>query len=198
MKVLIGCEYSGRVRDAFIAQGHEAMSCDLLPTDRPGPHYQGDVRDVLGDGWDMAIFHPDCTYLTRAGTWCLNRPDQHAPRALMGQPRWAAMWQAVEFFELLRAAPIPRIAVENPRPNHHVTPRIGKPDQVVQPWQFGHGETKATGLWLKNLPPLLPTNVVDGRHGRVYLMSPGPDRAKARSLTYQGIADAMAAQWGAL
>jgi hypothetical protein len=198
VKVLVGCEYSGRVRDAFIAAGHDAMSCDLLPTDRPGPHYQGDVLDVIDREWDLAIFHPDCTYLTRAGQWCLNRPDQHAPRALMGAPRWAAMWDAVAFFETLRDADIPRIAIENPRPNNHAAARIGRPTQVVQPWQFGHGESKATGLWLKNLPPLVPTDIVDGRHGRVHLMSPGPGRAKARSLTYQGIADAMATQWGAL
>lgn len=172
------------------------MSCDLLPTDVPGPHYQGDVRDILGDGWDLMVAHPDCTYLCRAGQRWLNAPTDARPGKLKGLPRWAATWSAVQFFLELRDAPIERIAIENPRPGSHVAPDIGKPDQVIQPWQFGHGETKATGLWLRNLPPLLPTDIVEGRENRVHRMPPSPDRWKLRSTTFAGIAAAMAQQWG--
>jgi len=198
MRVLIACEYSGVVRDAFLAAGHDALSCDLLPTEKPGPHHQGDVRDILGDGWDLMIAHPDCTYLCRAGQRWLRAPDDDRPGKLKGAPRYRAMHEAVAFFLQMLEAPIPRIAVENPRPNNEVTPYIGKPTQVIQPWQFGHGETKATGLWLKNLPPLEPTNVVDGRENRVHKMPPGPDRWKERSRTFTGIGAAMAHQWGEL
>lgn len=196
MKVLVACEYSGTVRDAFLARGHDAMSCDLLPTDVPGPHYQGDVRDILDKDWDLMVAHPDCTYLCRAGQrWLHAEPDER-PGKLKGLPRYHAMWEAVQFFRTLQNAPIPMIAVENPRPNSEVVPFIGKPTQVIQPWEHGHGETKATGLWLKGLPEIVPTNVVAGRHGAVWRMGPSPDRWKLRSITYPGIAAALAAQWG--
>lgn len=174
------------------------MSVDLLPSDSDfGPHYQGDVRDVLGDGWDLGIFHPPCTYLANSSVrwlWLdrsINKPDPM---------RWANMVEGAEFFRELFLADLPRIAVENPIMHKHArnVTRLGPADQYVQPWMFGEGETKATGLWLKNLPNLVPTNIVEGRHQAVHLMSPGPDRWKKRSITYQGIADAMAAQWGNL
>jgi hypothetical protein len=181
MRVLVACEYSGTVRDAFIARGHDAMSCDLLPTERPGPHYQGDVFDIIGDGWDMMIAHPPCTHLAVSGArWWKDKVREQA--------------EALYFVDLLMHAPIPRIAIENPVSK--ISTAIRKPDQIVQPWQFGHGETKATCLWLKGLPKLVPTKVVDGREARIHMMSPGPDRWKERSRTYQGIADAMASQWG--
>lgn len=183
MKVLVACEYSGTVRDAFIAAGHDAMSCDLLPTDVPGPHYQGDVRDVLGDSWDLMIAHPPCTHLAVSGArWFHLKQAEQA--------------EALDFVRLLLAAPIPRIALENPV--SIISSRIRKPDQVIQPWQHGHGEKKATCLWLKNLPVLRPSNIVDGREARIHRMPPSPDRWKLRSTTYAGIAAAMAAQWGVL
>ena len=183
MRILVACEYSGTVRDAFRALGHDAMSCDLLPTERPGPHYQGSVLDILDDGWDMLVGHPPCTHLAVSGArwWKDKREEQQ---------------QALAFVHLLMGASIPRIAIENPV--SIISTAIRKPDQIVQPWQFGHGETKATCLWLMGLPKLVPTNVVDGREQRIHKMSPGPDRWKERSRTYQGIADAMAAQWGNL
>jgi hypothetical protein len=213
MRVLVACEYSGTVRDAFLARGHEVMSCDLLPTESPGPHYQGDVRHVLREPRrffsgpiDLMIAHPDCTYLCRAGQRWLHAPADERPGKLKGLPRYHATWEAVQFFRLLHDAPIERIAVENPRPGSHVVEFIGKPDQVVQPWQFGHGEVKATGLWLENLPPLAPTSVLpvtgsngeDFREAKVHRASPSADRWKLRSLTYSGLAAAMADQWGSL
>lgn len=181
MNVLVACEYSGAVRDAFIRAGHKAMSCDMLPTDVPGPHYQGDVRDVLDDGWDLMIAHPPCTHLAVSGArWFKHKQQEQA--------------EALDFVRLLLDAPIPRIALENPI--SIISSRIRKPDQVIQPWQFGHGETKATCLWLKNLPLLKPTNIVEGREPRVHRMAPGPDRWKERSRTYAGIAEAMSLQWG--
>jgi site-specific DNA-cytosine methylase len=180
MKVLVACEYSGTVRDAFIAAGHNAMSCDLLPTDKDGPHYQGDVRDVLRDGWDLMIAHPPCTHLAVSGARWFHLKQQEQAEAL-------------DFVRLLLDAPIPRIALENPV--SIISSRIRKPDQVIQPWQFGHGETKATCLWLKGLPKLVPTNVVDGRENRIHRMPPSKDRWKLRSTTFQGIANAMAKQW---
>jgi hypothetical protein len=180
MKVLVACEYSGTVRDAFIAAGHDAMSCDLLPTDKEGPHYQGDVRDVLRDGWDLMIAHPPCTHLAVSGARWFHLKQQEQAEAL-------------DFVRLLLDAPIPRIALENPV--SIISSRIRKPDQVIQPWQFGHGETKATCLWLKGLPKLVPTNVVDGRENRIHRMPPSKDRWKLRSTTFQGIANAMAKQW---
>ena len=181
MKVLIACEYSGAVRDAFIAQGHDAISCDILPTDAPGPHYQGDVRDILEDGFDLMVAHPPCTHLAVSGArWFKDKQVEQA--------------EALDFVRLLLAAPIDKIALENPI--SIISSRIRKPNQIIQPWQFGHGETKATCLWLKNLPKLQPTQIVDGREAKVHRMSPGPDRWKERSKTYQGIAEAMAQQWG--
>ena len=183
MKILVGCEFSGVVRDAFIARGHDAMSCDIMETEAPGPHYRGDVRDVLDGGWDLAIFHPPCTDLAVSGSrWFKEKlADGRQQRS-------------IEFFMLLAGANIPRIAVENPISIMSTVWR--KPDQIIQPWQFGHGETKATCLWLKNLPLLRPTNIVDGREARIHKMPPRPDRWKMRSVTYRGIASAMADQWG--
>ena len=181
MKVLVACEYSGRVRDAFLALGHEALSCDLLPSDAPGPHYKGDVRDVLGAGWDLMIAHPPCTHLAVSGArWFKDKKIEQAA--------------ALSFVRLLLAAPINRIALENPI--SVISSHIRKPDQIIQPWQFGHGETKATCLWLKGLPHLVPTNIVEGREAKVHRLPPSEDRWKIRSTTYKGIAEAMANQWG--
>jgi len=179
-KVLVACEYSGRVRDAFIKHGCDATSCDLLPTDQEGPHYQGDVLDIINDGWDLMIAHPPCTHLAVSGArWFYKKQKEQA--------------EALNFVRTLLDAPINHIALENPV--SIISSKIRKPDQIIQPWMFGHGETKATCLWLKNLPKLEPTNIVDGRENTIHKMSPSPDRWKLRSLTYQGIADAMAAQW---
>ena len=188
MRVLIACEYSGTVRDAFIAKGHDAMSCDLLPTDKPGPHYQGDVFDVINDGWDLMIAHPPCTHLAVSGArWFKDKVTEQA--------------EALDFVRKLMNADIGRICIENPV--SIISSRIRKPDQTIQPWQFGHGETKRTCLWLKGLPNLTPTNVVKdemmllpkNERERLHYLPPSPDRWKLRSTTYQGIADAMAAQW---
>lgn len=198
MRILVACEYSGRVRDAFIRHGHEAMSCDILPTDNPGPHYQGDVRDILDDGWDLMVAHPPCTYMTNSGvTWLHKDPT-----------RWAKLDDAAAFFKMLLDAPIEKIAVENPIMHKYARERIGgvKQTQVVQPWMFGHMEQKATCLWLKNLPPLVPTNNVkaemlqlpDNERQRLHYLPPSADRWKLRSTTYMGVAEAMANQWGAL
>lgn len=183
MKVLIACEYSGRVRDAFIKIGHDAMSCDLLPTEVDGPHYQGDLRDVLNDGWDLMVCHPPCTHLAVSGA-------RHFAAKLAS----GVQQEALEFVRLLLNAPIPRIALENPI--SIISSQIRKPDQVIQPWMFGHGEVKATCLWLKGLPKLIPTNIVEGREARVHKMPPGPNRWKERSRTLEGVAAAMAEQWG--
>lgn len=180
MRVLVACEFSGVVRDAFIARGHDAMSCDLLPTERPGPHYQGDVRELLTEDFGLMVAHPPCTHLAVSGArWFAGKLAEQA--------------EAIEFVRALLDAPIPRIALENPV--SIISSRIRKPDQTIQPWQFGHGEVKATCLWLKNLPPLVPTNIVEGREARVHKMPPGPERWRERSRTFQGIADAMAEQW---
>jgi site-specific DNA-cytosine methylase len=180
MKVLVACEFSGIVRDAFIARGHDAMSCDLLPTEKPGPHYQGDVFDIINDGWDMMIAHPPCTHLAVSGArWFAEKKMEQET--------------ALDFVRKLLASPPPKIALENPI--SIISSRIRRPDQVIQPWMFGHGDTKATCLWLKNLPKLTPTNIVEGRTSRVHHEPPGPERWKNRSRTYQGIAEAMAAQW---
>lgn len=180
MKVLVACEFSGVVRSAFADAGHDAWSCDLLPTDLPGNHIQGDVCDILDDGWDMMIAHPPCTYLAVSGArWFKDRQEEQV--------------QALEFVRTLLNAPIEHIALENPV--SIISSRIRKPDQYIQPWQFGHGETKRTCLWLQNLPLLNPTCIVEGREGRVWKESPGPDRWKRRSITYPGIAKAMAQQW---
>lgn len=198
MKVLVACEYSGRVRDAFLALDHDAMSCDLLPTDVAGPHYQGDVRDVLHDGWDLMIAHPPCTYLASSGLhWNTKRPE----RAQQTE-------EALEFVRLLLDAPIPRIALENPI--GCISTRIRKPEQVIQPYWFGDDASKSTCLWLKNLPPLRPTNFIEGRivggkrrwanqtDSGQNRLGPSDDRWKKRSETYRGIAQAMAEQWGNL
>lgn len=183
MRVLVACEFSGVVRDAFLRAGHEALSCDFLDSETPGPHYKGDVRDIIGQNWDLMVAHPPCTHLAVSGArWFKDKlPEQAA---------------ALEFVRMLLNAPIPRLALENPI--SIISSRIRKPDQTIQPWQFGHGEVKATCLWLKNLPPLVPTNVVAGREAKIHRMPPSPDRWKNRSRTYRGIADAMADQWGAL
>lgn len=184
MRVLIACEYSGAVRDAFIAAGHDAVSCDLLETEKPGrPHYQGDVRDILHDGWDLMIAHPPCTHLAVSGARWFNEKRQEQE-------------ESIEFVKLLMNAPIPMIAIENPV--SIISSRIRKPSQIIQPWQFGHGETKATCLWLKGLPRLRPTNIVAGRENRIHRIPPGPARWKERSRTFPGIAQAMAEQWGKL
>ncbi len=181
MRILIGCEFSGIVREAFRKLGHDAWSCDLLPTEIPGQHIQGDVLDILEDGWDMMIAHPPCTHLASSGArWFETRQKEQRI--------------AIYFFLALINAPISKISVENPIGIMSTIYR--KPDQIIQPWQFGHGETKATCLWLKNLPKLHPTRIVKGRVPRVHYEPPGPDRWKNRSRTYRGIATAMAEQWG--
>lgn len=191
MKVLIACEYSGRVRDAFIGGGHDAMSCDLLGTDTPGPHYQGDVRDVLDYPWDLMIAHPPCTNLSVSGAaW-------FAKKRLLG-----AQQASASFFMMLAKTDIPRIAIENPV--CVMSSLWRKPDQVIQPWMFGHAEQKATCLWLKGLPKLTPTNNVKNemmmlprnQRERLHFLPPSQDRWKLRSETYQGIANAMVEQWG--
>jgi hypothetical protein len=205
MRVLIACEFSGAVRDAFIGGGHDAMSCDLLANETPGPHYQGSVMDILNDGWDLMIAHPPCTYLTLTGNkwfrpeYAERFPTRHKDRE-----------DAVEFFMALANAPIPKIAIENPI--GIMSSRYRKPNQIIQPWEYGHETTKATCLWLKGLPNLTPTNIVSkgevvisksgNRMSRWYyetskITLKGGLRAKARSVTFQGIADAMASQWGA-
>ncbi len=183
MKVLVACEFSGTVRDAFSKGGAEAMSCDLLPSETPGNHYQGDVRDLLDYPWDLMIAHPPCTHLSVSGAKHFKEKKQDGRQQL-----------AVSFFITLAKANIPMIAIENPV--SIISSLWRKPDQIIQPWQFGHGETKATCLWLKNLPLLQPTNIVEGRADRIHKMPPSEDRWKERSKTYQGIADAMANQWG--
>jgi len=196
MRVLVACEYSGRVRDAFIRNGHDALSVDLLPSDSDfGPHYQGDVFDVIGDGWDLMVAHPPCTYLANSGAkhLYLGMKKENGPNPA----RWEAMREGAEFFKALLEANIPKVAVENPIMLGHARNIIGTgPTQIIQPWQFGHGETKATGLWLRNLPPLKPTNIVDGREQRVHRLPPSADRWKLRSTTFEGIAQGMADQWG--
>lgn len=184
MRVLIGCEFSGIVRRAFHEHGHDAWSCDILPAeDMAQKHFQCDVREVLNKKWDLAIFHPPCTHLAVSGArWFTDKKKEQA--------------EALQFVRDLLDAPIPRIALENPI--SIISSKIRKPDQIIQPWQFGHGETKATCLWLKNLPKLQYTNIVDGREARVHKMPPGPDRWKERSRTYRGIGQAMAQQWGTL
>lgn len=216
MKVLVACEYSGRVRDAFLANGHDAMSCDLLPTEVPGPHYQGSVADVINEGWDLAIFHPPCTHLAVSGA-----------RHFAAKQASGVQQEALDFVRLLLDAPIARIALENPI--SIISSRIRKPDQIIQPWMFGEDASKSTCLWLKGLPLLKPTNIVEGqlyccgskiengdvrgcpncngdkKAKRIYAnqtpsgqnnLGPSPTRWKERSRTFEGIAKAMADQWG--
>lgn len=183
MKVLVACEFSGTVRKAFTDLGHQAVSCDLLDTDIPGEHYTGSVLDILSEEWDLMIAHPPCTHLAVSGArWFKEKQTEQR--------------EALEFVRILMEARIPRIAVENPI--SILSSRIRKPDQIIQPWQFGHGETKSTCLWLKNLPKLQPTEIVEGREQRIWKLPPSEDRWKLRSKTFPGIAKAMAEQWGVL
>ena len=196
MKVLVACEYSGTVRDEFISRGHDAISCDLLPSETEGPHVQSDALDMLDDGWDLLVAHPPCTYLTNSGvTWLHKDPE-----------RWAKLDEAAAFFKAFLDAPIPKICVENPIMHKYAIQRIGgvRQTQVVQPWMFGHLEQKATCLWLKGLPNLTPTNNVkkqmlllpDNQRQRMHYLPPSEDRWKLRSKTYLGLGNAMADQWG--
>jgi hypothetical protein len=198
MRVLVGCERSGVVRRAFRELGHDAWSCDLESADDGSEfHIHGNVLYAIDDGWDLGIFHPDCTYLANSGSKHLWRGMKRENGPDFG--RFANMVVAADFFLELLNAPIPHVAVENPIMHGHARMIVGERQaQVVQPWQFGDGETKATALWLKNLPPLEPTSIVDGREARVHRMPPGPDRKRLRSETYPGIAKAMAEQWGSL
>jgi hypothetical protein len=198
LRILVACEFSGTVRDAFAALGHDAWSCDLLPSERPGPHLQCEVEKVLDRDWDLMVAHPPCTYLTNAGVRHLHSvPSRNGVLCKVhGEARWQAMREGAALFRMLLDAPIARICIENPIPHRYAREIIGPYTQLIQPWQFGHGETKATCLWLKGLPPLTPTDVVAGREARVHRMPPGPDRWKERSRTFPGIAAAMAAQWG--
>ena len=183
MKVLVACEYSGRVRDAFIAQGHDAISCDLLPTDVAGPHYQGNVEDILSDGYDLMVAHPPCTHLAVSGSRHFWRKEREQKEAL-------------DFVRLLMDAPIDRWCIENPV--SVISSAIRQPDCIIQPWEHGHGECKTTCLWLKNLPKLKPSNIVEGREQKIHMVPPGPNRWKIRSTTYEGVALAMGQQWGAM
>jgi len=186
MRVLVACEYSGRVREAFRKLGHDAWSCDILPSDDNSEyHIQDDVLKHLDDGWDLMIAHPPCTHLAVSGA-------RHFKEKIAD----GRQQEALDFVQALLDAPIDKIALENPI--SVISTKIRKPDQIIQPWQFGHGETKATCLWLKGIPRLTPTDIVDGRENKVWKMPPSPDRWKLRSTTYQGIATAMAEQWGVL
>ena len=195
MRVLVACEYSGTVRDAFISAGHDAISCDLLPSDSPGQHYQGDVFDIIADGFDMMIAHPPCTFICNSGVSWLHKDPA----------RWLKMYDGAEFFRSLLNCGIQKIAIENPIMHGYAKRLIGGTQtQVVQPWMFGHMEQKATCLWLKGLPKLIPTNNVRDKmmllprreRERLHYLPPSPDRWKLRSTTYKGLASAMAAQWG--
>ena len=184
MRVIVACEYSGRVREAFRKLGHDAWSCDILESEDDSEfHIQTCIEDVLNDGWDLMIAHPPCTHLAVSGA-----------RHFKAKQESGVQQEALDFVRLLLEADIPKIALENPV--SIISSKIRKPDQIIQPWQFGHGETKATCLWLKGLPKLVPTNIVEGREQRIHKMPPSPTRWKERSRTYQGIADAMAQQWG--
>jgi hypothetical protein len=187
VRVLVACEFSGVVRDAFLAEGHDAISCDLLPTEVDGPHIQADVADLLSERWDLVIAHPPCQFLSNSGVRWLHTKTG----------RWEQMRAGALFFLDCLNANAHRVAVENPIMHKYAVEIIGRrQDQLIQPWQFGHGETKATGLWLKHLPLLRPTNIVEGRTARVHREPPAKDRWKNRSRTLPGIAEAMAKQWG--
>lgn len=207
--VLIACEFSGTVRNEFAKLGHYALSCDLLPTEAEFinnncAHYIGDIKEVLEDKrcvWDLMIAHPPCTYLTNAGVRHLydSISSRNGIKAkISGQARWTEMYKACDFFNLLQYANIPRICIENPIPHKYARNKIGWYTQIINPWEHGHGETKKTCLWLKNLSKIIPTNIVSGRVPRIHNMSPSPDRGKKRSITYSGFAVAFAAQWGPL
>lgn len=181
MRVVVACEFSGIVRDAFINKGHDAISVDLLPSERPGPHYQGDIRDIDLSEYDLMIAHPPCTHLAVSGArWFKDKQQEQG--------------EALDFVQYLLDAPVGKIALENPI--SIISSHIRKPTQIIQPWWFGHGETKATCLWLKGLPELVPTEVVEGREPKVWKMGPSPERWRERSRTYGGVANAMAEQWG--
>lgn len=198
MRVLVACEFSGVVRDAFLARGHDAMSCDLLPTESPGPHYQGDIFDVIDDNWDLMIAHPPCTYLCSSGL--------HWNTRVAGRKEKTE--GALEFVRMLLNADIPRICLENPI--GRINTAIRKPDQYIQPYEYGHDASKRTGLWLKGLPLLTPTSYIEPRivngnprwgnqtDSGQNRLGPSEDRWKLRSATYEGIAEAMAEQWGVL
>ena len=195
LKILIACEYSGTVREAFAKLGHDVTSCDILPTDVPGKHYQGDIRDILYQHWDIIIAHPPCTYLCNSGVCHLHTDES----------RWEKLDDGAAFFKLFEDHPCEKIAIENPIPHKYAVERIGrKYDQLVQPFMFGHTERKATCFWLKGLPKLVETNNVKeemlllpkNQQQKMHYLPPSEERAKLRSKTYQGIADAMAAQWG--
>jgi hypothetical protein len=199
MRVLVACEFSGIVRRAFAARGHDAWSCDLLPADdRSNHHIVGDARDILNDGWDLLmVAHPPCTRLCNSGVRWLTAP----PNGKTLDQMWQGLRDGAALFSAFWNAPVPRICVENPVMHRHAKALIvnyQEPAQSVQPWQFGHGETKRTCFWLKNLPLLTPTKIVDGREQRVFRMPPSPDRWKERSRFFDGIAAAMADQWGDL
>ncbi len=208
MRVLVACEFSGIVRDAFTAKGHDAISCDLLPTERSGPHIQGDVRELNLQQFDLIIAHPPCTYLAHSGIqWLTKTPLNPAAGKLYGPSRWEAMLDGCKLFNFFLQSGIPKIAVENPIPHRHAIELIGPYSQTIQPWQFGHPKQKRTCLWLRNLPNLRPTTVVGPppkdqtrqekmEWQEVHYTRPGVDQWKLRSITYQGIADAMAEQWG--
>ena len=193
MKVLVACEFSGIVRDAFRARGHDAVSCDLLPTEKSGPHIMDDAMEHLDHDWDLIVAHPPCTYLANSGVrWLFGGKG-----TTRDPERWALMEDAALFFREFLTAPCPRIAVENPIMHRYGKEIIGRQhDCLIQPWEHGEPETKATCFWLKGLPPLKPSRIVEGRSPRVHHASPGPDRWKERSRTLPGIAAAMAKQWG--
>lgn len=198
IKVLVACEFSGTVRDAFIKRGIDAMSCDLLPTESPGPHYHGDVRDILDQDWDLIIAHPSCVYFANSGVrWLHSDPS-----------RWAKLDEAAEFFNLFLDHPSKKVCIENPVPHKYALERIGgrKYTQIINPWEYGHPESKKTCLWNRGLPNLKPTKNVKDEYlklpkkeaQRIHMLPPSKDRWKIRSKTFQGIADAMADQWGSL
>jgi len=183
-RILVACEYSGIVRDAFTKKGHYAMSCDLLSTESEGPHYQGDINNVLYKNWDLIIAHPPCTRLANSGV-----------RWLAERNLWDDLNEACKFFNLFKNHPCKHIAIENPIPHKYAVEKIGKYDQLIQPWQFGHGESKAICLWLKELPKLKPTKIVEEREQKVWKMGPSKNRAKERARFYNGIGEAMVNQW---
>lgn len=207
VRVLVACEFTGVVRDAFRERGHDAMSCDLLPTEHSGPHYQGDVRNILHDDWDLIIAHPECTYHCLSSVrWLMDAPANPKPGVNYGGNRWVAWEEACNFFlEFLSLPDRTKVCVENPKPHGYSLGRLGRYTQIIQPWQFGHQEIKGTALWLRGLPPLVPTVIVGPppldpiarrAWAEVHRATPGPDRQKDRSRTYLGIAEAMAQQWG--
>jgi len=185
VRVLVACEFSGRVRDAFTALGHDAMSCDLIDTESPGKHFKGDVLEILNQHWDLVVAFPPCTDLCVSGARWFEKKRKDGSQQ-----------RSIDFFMQFVHCNAKRVAIENPV--GIMSTKYRKPDQIIQPWMFGHGETKATCIWARNLPPIIPTNIVKGREQRVWKMGPGPERAKMRSLTYTGIAAAMANQWGHL